>query len=124
MQVDVDRGPAGEEPRFTVEVDLLGKVPHMWATILGILLPWLSQFIVAFVQNMEKADAANEPFMSRVSDIVTGIEAAHPTATGDDKWQLAFDAVKQLAVSEGKTIATSAVNTAIELAVQKLKANE
>jgi len=95
----------------------------MWQAVLRILLPWLAKFIVAFVENLSRQNV-DESFMLRVEAIVRGVEAAHREDDGDLKWQIAFDAARQLALDEGKVVGKAAINTMIELAVQKLQADQ
>jgi hypothetical protein len=92
--------------------------------ILAVVLPYLFQFLAAFLRSLQTAKADDPAFLESVYLIVRGIQEAHPTATGDEKWTMAVDAVKVLGAAKAKVVSTSLVNALIEVALQRVKAEQ
>jgi len=92
--------------------------------ILAVVLPYLFQFLVAFLKNMQTAKADDPAFLESVYLVVKGIQEAHPTATGDEKWTMAVDATKVLAAAKAKVVSGSLINALIEVALQRVKAEQ
>lgn len=92
--------------------------------LLPALLGLLGQFLAAFLTNWTAAQAESG-LDANIFAVVLGFtrsaEANAELKTGDDKWQWVFDRTMEYLSAEGKTIGKSLLNTAIELAVQKLK---
>lgn len=96
---------------------------NIWDGILAFLkdaYEWALPIVKASLQSLIQSGGAT------LMDAATAaVKAAEDTnASGDDKWQMAFDAVKQTIENEGKTAVTSAINLAIEMALAKLKADQ
>jgi hypothetical protein len=90
--------------------------------LLALLLPFLFEFLGPFLRNLMAANADDPPFLDAMYQIVRGINDAHPGASNDDKYDMAFSAAKVLAKDKGKELKDSAINALIEMAVLKLKA--
>src|SRR6185436_775402 len=89
--------------------------------LLALLLPFLFEFLGPFFRNLMAANADDPPFLDSMYQIVRGINEAHPGASNDDKYEMAFSAAKVLAKDKGKELKDSAINALIEMAVQRLK---
>lgn len=53
--------------------------------------------------------------------VVADIAADKTNITNDDKRKAAFDKIKEQLISQGISVGTSVINTAIEIALQKIK---
>lgn len=90
--------------------------------ILPMVLGFLGQLFVAFLQNWN-ATHGNDPNLASIVYSYVQSAQANPTLiTDDDKYQWVVDRMKEWAMVEGKLIKDSMLNTLIELAVQRLKA--
>lgn len=92
-----------------------------WAEILNFLeeaFLWVKPIFIAALQLLIKGGGA-----TLVSAATAAVEAAQKTeGTGEEKYEMAFNAVKQTISDSGQQVLDSAINLAIEMAVSKLKA--
>jgi hypothetical protein len=109
--------------------------------ILHLFLGFLAQYVIAFLKNFKAARADNPKLWETAETIILQISTAHPDWSGEQKRSYAFDAIK-LAAKEllhdveasavqslapaaapaAPGVSDSAINTMIELIVQKMKA--
>jgi hypothetical protein len=96
----------------------------MWNMLLKMALGVLAEFVIAFVTRLRAARADDKEFLQVVFQIVHDISLEHADWPGAQKRAYAFDAIRSHAKQLGKDIADSAINTLIELSVQKIKMQE
>lgn len=100
--------------------DFSDEMEKIWDAILSFLkvaYEWALPIFKASLALLLKGGGAT------LADAAEAAVKAAQAAGGsnDDKYQMAFDAIKQTIESEGKTALDSAINLAIEMSVAKLK---
>jgi Bacteriophage holin of superfamily 6 (Holin_LLH) len=95
--------------------------------VLLALIPVLGDLIIAFIQNLQKW--LTNPDDTRdisgvIWELVVGEEKNNPDLDGDVKWQRVYEAAVIYVESKGLEVSKSLINTMIELAVQKYKAQQ
>lgn len=86
------------------------------------VLGFLGQLLVAFLQNWNVAHGTDPNIAAVIYSYVQSAQANTELKTNDERYQWVFDRMKEWAVMEGKAIKDSMLNTLIEISVQRLKA--
>lgn len=101
--------------------DFSNTLDQILDAILGFLkdaYEWVLPIFKASLKLLIKGGGAT--LIDMASNAVKAAE--QPGLTGDQKYDMAFEAVKQTFENEGREVVKSAINLAIEMAVAKMKA--
>ena len=93
---------------------------NIWDGILAFLkdaYEWALPVVKATLQRLVSGGGA-----MLMDAALAAVKAAEETGkSGDEKWEMAFNAVKGTVESEGREVVNSAINLAIEMALAKMQ---